>query len=89
MRQGDELWAAQFPDLFREAYVGYADARVRYTTEGLVRLLGDPTNPADGERVVEVLDLGPEQAAELLEAHDPAHADVVRHARAMGLLGPG
>lgn len=74
MRQGDERWAAQLPDLFREAYVGYADARVRCTTEGLV------------EDLVSRLHL---VAVKLLEEHDPAHADVVRHARAMGLLGPG
>lgn len=181
MRQGDDFWAGQFPDLFRKEYVAYADARVRYTTEPLVeglvarlhlvaltpsgevlvcrsvdehrflpggtrepgetlwelarrelleeagaellgevrcfaahvadsgrdrpfrshlphprslwayavvdvRLVGGPTNPADGETVVEVLALPPEQAAVRLEEHDPIQAGIVRHARAMGLL---
>jgi 8-oxo-dGTP diphosphatase len=184
MRRGDEFWAGQFPDLFREEYVAYADARVRYTTESIVddlvarlhvvaltpthevlvcrsenegrflpggtrepgeslpelakrelleeagaellgevrcfaahmadsgrgepfrphlphprslwayavadvRLVGEPTNPADGETVVEVLALPPEEAAAHLAEHDAIHADIVRHARAMGLVPPG
>jgi len=150
MRRGDDFWAARFPDLFREEFVDYADARVRYTTEWLdedlvarlhlvaltptggvvvcrsenegwflpggtrepgetlsglarrelleeagaellgevadVRVVGSPTNPADGEAVVEVLDLPPERAAGRLAEQDPIQADVVRHAEAMGLL---
>jgi len=184
MRRGDEFWAARFPDLFREQYVEYADARVRYTTEGLdddlvarlhlvaltptggvvvcrsvnegwflpggtrepgetlrdlarrelleeagaellgevgcfaahvadsgrsepfrphlphpqslwayavadVRIVSRPTNPADGEAVVEVLELSPDRAATRLAEHDPVQAGVVHHARAMGLLTPG
>lgn len=42
--------------------------------------------PADGETVVEVLTLPADEAAEYLETHDPIHADVLRHAAAMGLV---
>ncbi len=68
------------------AYWAYAIADVRG--------VGAPTNPADGETVVEVLALPPTEAAEYLQEHDPMHADVVRHAdvlrhaEAMGLLRP-
>jgi len=60
------------------AYWGYATCRVLIT--------GPPTNPPDGETVVDVLTLHPDAAAEYLEAHDPVHADVVRHAQGLGLL---
>lgn len=53
-----------------------------------VHVVGAPTNPADGETVVEVLALPPAAAAECLQEHDPTHADVLRHAEAMGLLRP-
>ncbi|MGI8901010.1 MAG: hypothetical protein ACR2HA_08765 [Nocardioides sp.] len=53
-----------------------------------VRLVGAPTNPEDGEVVVEVLSLPGADAADYLEVHDQVHADVLRHAHAMGLL-PG
>ncbi len=53
-----------------------------------VHVVGAPTNPADGETVVEVLALPPAAAAEYLQEHDPTHADVLRHAEAMGLLRP-
>jgi 8-oxo-dGTP diphosphatase len=62
------------------AYWAYATARVR--------LDGAPTNPADGETVVEVLALHPSAAAEYLEQYDRVHADVLRHAVAMGLVEP-
>jgi 8-oxo-dGTP diphosphatase len=42
-----------------------------------------PTNPSDGEHVVEVLALPPSDAAGYLDVHDPLHADVVRLAIAM------
>ena len=45
-----------------------------------------PTNPADGEHVIEVLALPPTEAAAWLAVHDPGHADVVRLAQAMGLI---
>jgi 8-oxo-dGTP diphosphatase len=51
-----------------------------------VRVLGTPTNPDDGERVVEVLMLPPPVAADYLQEEDPIHADVVRHAHAIGLV---
>ncbi len=57
---------------------GYAVARVEVT--------GAPTNPPDGEDVVEVLTLPVEEAADYLRRHDPIHADVVLHAQALGLL---
>jgi 8-oxo-dGTP diphosphatase len=49
-------------------------------------LVGQPTNPDDGEHVVEVLALPLADAAGYLEEHDPLHADVVRLARAMDLI---
>ena len=61
-------------------YWAYATAQVR--------LVGEPTNPEDGESVVEVLTLPPTAAAEYIEDHDQVHADVVRHAVALGLLPP-
>jgi 8-oxo-dGTP diphosphatase len=176
-------WRVRFPDLFRDAYVDYADCRVRYTMEPVpeelvsrlhlvavaadgrvvvcrseqgrrflpggtrepgeslkdlarrelaeeagaalhgepryfaahiadsnqqrpyrphlphpraywawaiaaVEVVGAPTNPPDGESVVEVLTLPPVEAADYLEAHDRFQADVLRHAVAMGLVGP-
>jgi 8-oxo-dGTP diphosphatase len=171
----------RFPDLFREAYVDYADCRIRYTTEAVaeelvsrlhlvavtnnekivvcrseqgwrflpggtrepgeslhdlahrelmeeagavlqgelryfsahvadsnrekpyrphlphpraywayavadVRVVGVPTNPHGGEMVVEVLTLPPKAAADYIEEDDPIHADVLRHADALGLV---
>lgn len=52
-----------------------------------VELVGSPTNPDDGEQVTEVQVLSPRQAVAYLAEHDPIHADVVRLADAMGLLG--
>jgi 8-oxo-dGTP diphosphatase len=49
-------------------------------------LVASPTNPPDGELVVEVLTLPPAEAADFLADHDPHHADVVRLAAAMSLL---
>jgi 8-oxo-dGTP diphosphatase len=173
-------WRARFPDLFRDAYVEYADCRVRYTMEPVpeehvsrlhlvavtadgrvvvcrseqgrrflpggtrepgeslsdlarrelveeagaalhgeprcfaahssrpkayrphlphpraywawavaaVEVVGAPTNPPGGEPVVEVVTLSPAEAADYLEVHDRVHADVLRHAAAMGLVRP-
>ncbi|WP_232665805.1 NUDIX domain-containing protein [Pseudonocardia sp. TRM90224] len=59
---------------------------------GVARVVldGSPTNPVDGESVVEVLALPPEEAAAWLEerreVEDDVHADVVRHAVALGLV---
>lgn len=54
---------------------------------GPVRVAGPPSNPPDGETVVEVLTLPARQAAAYLDAgEDPIHADVLRHASALGLL---
>ncbi|WP_207085082.1 NUDIX hydrolase [Nocardioides sp. S5] len=63
-------------------YWAYAVARVR--------VAGPPANPSDGETVVEVLTLPAPRAADYLDAgDDPIHADVLRHADALGLLhGP-
>ncbi|MFB9238294.1 NUDIX hydrolase [Plantactinospora siamensis] len=178
---GEQDWPGRFPRLFTEAHVGYADCRVRFTTEpvpaelvsrmhvvpvtadgrmlvcrsaqgwrflpggtrepgesvpqlvarelreeagarlldgprylgafvadsarpgpfrphlphprsywayGVARVCrdGPPVNPPDGERVVEVLALRPQEAAAYLDGHDPVDGDVVRLAAAMGLL---
>jgi 8-oxo-dGTP diphosphatase len=56
----------------------YAVARVEVT--------GRPTNPQDGESVVEVRRMPVGEAADWLRIHDPEHADVVLLAAAMGLL---
>ena len=61
------------------SYWAYAVARVEIT--------GPPLNPPDGEEVVEVLTLSAAEAAAYLRVDDPIHADVVLHARALGLLG--
>ena len=47
---------------------------------------GAPTNPADGESVVEVRVARRREAAAWLRVHDAEHADVVLLADAMGLL---
>jgi 8-oxo-dGTP diphosphatase len=51
-------------------------------------IVQSPTNPPDGEQVIEVLTLPPSEAAAWLAVHDSGHADVVRLADAMGLI-PG
>ena len=51
-----------------------------------VEVTGPPTNPVDGETVVEVLRQPVDDAAEWLRVHDREHADVVLLAEAMGLL---
>ena len=48
--------------------------------------MASPTDPPDGEHVVEVLALPPTEAADFLGSHDQSHADVVRLAYAMNLL---
>ncbi|NYD59089.1 8-oxo-dGTP diphosphatase [Nocardioides marinisabuli] len=57
---------------------GYAVGRVRVT--------GPPSNPLDGEDIVEVLTLRPSAAADYLAEEEPLHADVLRHADALGLI---
>jgi hypothetical protein len=59
-------------------YWAYATAQVR--------LVCEPINPEDGETVVEVVTLCPTAAADYIEDHDQVHADVLRHAVALGLL---
>jgi 8-oxo-dGTP diphosphatase len=62
-----------------EAAWAYAVARVTR--------VGEPANPPDGETVVEVVALPPEDAATWLAVWDDVeHAQVVRLAMAMGLL---
>lgn len=51
-----------------------------------VRVVDAPTNPPDGEVVVEVLALPPAEAAAYLDEKDPTHAAVLRHAVALGLV---
>ena len=52
-----------------------------------VEIVGPPANSDDGEFIVEVVTLPAGDAAAYLHEHDPIHADVVRHAQAMGLIG--
>jgi len=52
-----------------------------------VEVSGPPTNPEDGERVVEVRQMPAHAAAAWLRVHDSEHADVLLLAEAMGLLG--
>jgi 8-oxo-dGTP diphosphatase len=72
----DKPYRSHFPH--PRAYWGYAVGRVRVT--------GPPSNPPDGEHVVEVLTLPPGEAADYLAEEDPLHADILRHADAMGLI---
>jgi 8-oxo-dGTP diphosphatase len=51
-------------------------------------VVGPPTNPPDGETVVEVQALPASLAAGFLADDDPLHADVLRLAEAMGLIEP-
>ena len=51
-----------------------------------VERVGEPLNPPDGETVVEVLALPPDDAAAWLGEHDSVHADVVLLAVERGLL---
>ena len=51
-----------------------------------VEVVGEPTNPDDGEQVVEVLQLPPRDAVAYIAEHDTIHADVLAHAIALGLL---
>ena len=50
-------------------------------------MTGPPTNPADGEPVVEVLALPVDEAATWLRVHEDEPADVLLLAEASGLLG--
>lgn len=54
-----------------------------------VDVVGAPTSPPDGEQIVEVLQLPPCEAIDYLAEHDPIHAEVLRHAVAMGLVVSG
>jgi 8-oxo-dGTP diphosphatase len=72
----EQPYRSHFPH--PRAYWGYAVGRVRVT--------GPPSNPPDGETVVEVLTLPPSRAADYLAEEDPLHADVLRHADALGLI---
>jgi len=47
---------------------------------------GPPTNPADGEEVVEVVVLSVANAVAFLASEDPIHADVLRLAESMGVV---
>ncbi len=51
-----------------------------------VEVTGPPTNPPDGESVVEVCALPAPEAAAWVRVHDREHADVILLAEAMGLL---
>jgi 8-oxo-dGTP diphosphatase len=50
------------------------------------RVVGPPSNPPDGEQVVEVLTLSPSEAIAFLAEEDPMHSGVLRLADAMGLI---
>jgi 8-oxo-dGTP diphosphatase len=49
-------------------------------------VVAPPSNPPDGEQVLEVLALTPSRAIDFLATHDPMHTDVLRLADAMGLI---
>ena len=51
-----------------------------------VTITGPPSNPPDGERIVEVRLLDPAEAVEFLAADHPTGADIVRLAMAMDLI---
>jgi len=89
MTGGVEIFGSHVADSLRDgpyrphlphprAYWAYA------VTEAEV--VAPPSNPDDGEHVVEVMTYPPGQAADYIADHDPQHADVLRLADAMGLL---
>lgn len=84
-----EIFGSHIADSLRDApYRPHLPHPRAYWAYGLVQaeLVGPPTNPRNGERVVEVLALPPEDAADYIEEHDPLQAAVVRLARAMALV---
>lgn len=51
-----------------------------------VTVVGEPTNPPDGERITAVHLLAVAEAVEFLAAHDRVHADVLALASSVGLV---
>jgi ADP-ribose pyrophosphatase YjhB (NUDIX family) len=90
--RGDlRYFAAHIPDRARDApfqpnlphprtYWAYVAAEVA--------VMGPPTNPSEGELIVEVVAQPPQQAADYLANHDALHADVLRLADAWESSGP-
>jgi 8-oxo-dGTP diphosphatase len=74
------------PEPFRP-HLPHPDAAWAYATARVERS-GDPTNPPDGESVVEVLALSVADAATWLRVHDAEHADVLLLSDALGLISP-
>lgn len=83
------LFGAHIADSLRDApYRPHLPHPRAYWAYGFVQaeLVGPPSNPCDGEQVVEVLALPPADAAGYIEQHDPLQAAVVRLAQAMALV---
>ncbi len=83
------VFAAHVADSEREApYRPHLPHPRAYWAFAVARadVVGPPSNPDDGEHVVEVLTLPPADAADYIEEHDPVHADVVRLAQEMRLI---
>jgi 8-oxo-dGTP diphosphatase len=84
-----QLFAAHVADSHRaEPYKPHHPHPRTYWAYGVAeaRLIQPPTNPPDGEHVIEVLTMGPDQAADYVACHDALHAGVIRLAAAMDLI---
>jgi 8-oxo-dGTP diphosphatase len=87
-----QLFAAQVADSHRaEPYKPHHPHPRSYWAYGVAeaRVIQPPTNPPDGEHVIEVLTMAPDQAADYVGCHDALHADVIRLAAAMDLIRTG
>lgn len=83
------LFAAHVADSLRDGpYRPHLPHPRAYWAYGLTRaeVTGPPTNPPDGEHIVEVLALPPDEAAAYIAEHHRMHADVIRLGQALGLF---
>jgi 8-oxo-dGTP diphosphatase len=86
---GVQLFAAEVADSHRaKPYKAHHPHPRTYWAYGVTqaRLIQPPTNPPDGEHVIQVLTMPPAKAADYVGSHDPLHADVIRLAIALDLI---
>lgn len=84
-----ELFAAHVADShLLEPYRPHLPHPRSYWASGSVsaEVVQAPTNPTEGEQVVQVQELTVDEAATYLDVHDRLHAGVVRLAAAMGVV---
>ena len=83
-------FAAHFADSLRpKPYQPHPPHPRAYWADAVTqaRVVTPPGNPPGGEQGVEVLAPTADQAASYIAEHHPLHADVLRLADAMGLIG--